>query len=245
MSSFARVGDITAIIYGGYPLVQSEIAKGKSLKEAMLTFEKATIKAQQSGLTSSLSQFQNSRNPFARLFLAFKNTSNQYFRKMGDAIISYSNKDISLRQFSKIMAIYAVIQPTLYAMSGIMVKEAVKSLAGRGTDEEELAEKIIDAIMTQMVVSPVNAVPIISDIVRFAMRKLTGQKAWKMFSTPFLSDLETGLQKLTKKEITAGDYLKASASVLEPATALPIGTFIRFYEYIAGKEGKKKGLSPI
>jgi hypothetical protein len=243
LSTFARAGDITAIIYGGYPLVQSELKKGKSIKEAMVTFEKATIKAQQSGLSSSLSQFQNSRNPFARLFLAFKNTANQYFRKMGDAIMSYHNGDISLGQFSKVMAIYAVIQPILYSMSGLLVKEAVKKIGGRG--EDELVEKILDEIMIQLVVNPVNAIPVISDIVRFTMRKISGQQAWKIFSTPFLDDLETGLSKLTKKDVTAGDYLKASASVLEPITAAPINTFIRFYEYIAGKEGKKKGLSPI
>jgi hypothetical protein len=94
LTSLGRVGDITAIIYGGFPLVKSELAKGKTMKESIETFEKATLKAQQSGLSSSLSQFQNSRNPFARLFLAFKNTANQYFRKMGDAIISFQNGDI-------------------------------------------------------------------------------------------------------------------------------------------------------
>ena len=33
--NLARMGDITAIIYGGYPLVQKALADGKSMKEAI------------------------------------------------------------------------------------------------------------------------------------------------------------------------------------------------------------------
>ena len=94
--------------------------------------------------------------------------------------------------------------------------------------------------MVQLVVNPVNAVPMISDIVRFAMRKATGQKAWKVFSTPLLDDLETGIRKLGKDEVTAGDYLQATASVLEAVSALPIKTYLRFYDYVVGTQ-KEKG----
>jgi hypothetical protein len=249
LTSLVRSGDITAIIYGGFPLIQSELAKGKSMKEAVDTFEKATLKAQQSGLSSSVSQFQNSRNPFTRLFLAFKNTANQYFRKTVDAVISYQNKDISLGQFAKTMAIYAVIQPILYVSAGHATKLGFSllgrlfGLKGDEEDFEELLEKFLNDIMIQLIVSPVNAMPIIDDAMRTAARKLTGQKIYQVFSTPLFDDLESGFRALTKKEVTGGDYLETATSILEPVTALPISTGIRYFEILTGKKisGKKTG----
>ncbi len=255
LTALARSGDMTAIVYGGFPLVQSEITKGKkaglsqaeATKKAFEIFEGATLKAQQSALSSSRSQFQNSKNPFARLFLAFKNTSNQYFRKMADAVISRANGDISAEQFRKTMLIYAVIQPILYAASGFLLKEAIKALGnlvfGRpGEDLEEIAEKLFLAIITQMAVAPVNAIPIIDDVAMAAIRKLTGQKVWKIFSTPLFDELETGGRVLLKKEVTAEDYLKATATILEPATAAPVKLFPRLFKHFIGdKKGSKGG----
>ncbi len=247
LTSLVRAGDITAIVYGGAPLIRSELAKGKSMKEAIDTFEKATLKAQQSGLSSSVSQFQNSRNPFARLFLAFKNTSNQYFRKMVDAVISFQNGDISLPQFSKTMAIYAVIQPIMYVSAGFATKEGFALLGrvfGLRDDDEDFDEKLerfLDDIMIQLIVSPANAIPLLDDVTKTAARKLLGQKIFKVFNTPLLDDFENGFKKLTKENVTGGDYLKVSTSILEPATALPIATGIRFFEILTGQKiGKKK-----
>lgn len=254
LTALVRAGDISAIVYGGFPLIQSELAKGKSMQEAIDTFEKATLKAQQSPLSSSVSQFQNSRNPFARLFLAFKNTSNQYFRKMVDSVISYQNGDISLEQFAKTMSIYAVIQPILYVSAGFATKAAF-SLLGRviglredDEDFDDLLEKFLNDIMIQLIVSPVNAMPIIDDVVRNAARKLSNQRIYKVFSTPLFDDLEKGVRALTKKEVDGKDYLDATVSILEPTTALPAATAIRYYEILTGKKiGKKaeKKLPPL
>ena len=241
LSSFARTGDITAIIYGGYGMVQAQISEGVSEKQAFKNFEKATLKSQQSGLSSSLSQFQNSKNPFTRLFLAFKNTSNQYFRKMADAIISYQNGDMSKTQFAKTMSIYAVIQPTLYVLAGVATKQFFAGLGGRGGEDLEDVPK---EILTQMVISPVLAIPIIDDIATYAMRTATGQKTWKVMSTPLLDDIVTGIQKISKKEKTADDYFSIIGTVLEPATGVPVMMPIRLKGYIEGKN-KSKGLSKI
>ncbi len=255
LTALVRSGDITAIIYGGFPLVKhlttpkSEGGQGLSMQEAIDIFEKATLKSQQSGLSSSISQFQNSRNPFARLFLAFKNTSNQYFRKMVDATISFQNGDISAAQYAKTMAIYAVVQPILYVAAGHATSAAfgfLGSLVGLRApeDPEELLEKFLNAVMIQLIVSPVNAIPIIDDVARTAARKLTGQKIYKIFSTPLLDDLEKGFRSLTKNDVTGEDYLKAATSILiEPITALPVKTGIRLFETLTGKKisGKKSG----
>ena len=65
-----------------------------------------------------------------------------------------------------------------------------------------------------------------------------GQKAWKVFSTPLFDDLETGFKKLTKKNVEAKDYLIAASSILEPATATPIRTYIRLFDLVTKGEAK-------
>jgi len=248
LTSLVRSGDITAIVYGGHPLIKSELAKHGDMKKAINVFRQATLRSQQSGLASSVSQFQNSRNPFTRLFLAFKNTSNQYFRKMADAVISYQNGDISLEQFAKTMTIYAVIQPILYVSAGYATKiafGALGSLVGLRDDDEdfeELLEKFIDDVMVQLIVSPVNSIPLINDAVRAAGRKATGQKVYQFLSIPWLDDLERAGRAMLKTEVTGSDYLKMMSAILEPTTALPVGSGIRYYEILTGKKisGQKK-----
>jgi len=249
LSSLARSGDITAIVYGGFPMVKYEMAKGKSLEEAFSVFEKATLKAQQSGLSSSLSQFQNSRNPFARLFLAFKNTSNQYFRKMVDANISYYNGDTSGGDYAKTMGIYGIIQPILYVLAGFAIKKGFKALGqavrGEDIDNTDVREELVNDMMIQLAVSPVNAIPLVDQVAKYALQKATGKNPYKLFRLPLLSDLETGAQKAGKKEINGDDYFTIAASVLEPVTAAPLSSFKRYYDYITGRErGKKKSSTP-
>lgn len=249
LTSFARSGDITAIVYGGFPLIKAELAKHGDMKRAIDVFEQATLKAQQSGLSSSISQFQNSKNPFTRLFLAFKNTSNQFFRKMVDAVISFQNGDISLSQFSKTMGIYSVIQPILYVAGGYATKLAFRFLgrvAGLREDDEDFEEtfdQFLNDVMIQMIVSPVNAIPIIDDVVQTSARKLLGKKIFKVFSTPLFDDLETGLRALAKEKVTAEDYMETTAAILEPMTAAPLKSGIRYFEILTGKEILKKKVS--
>ncbi len=248
LTSLVRAGDVTAIVYGGFPLIKSELAKGKSMQEAIDVFEKATLKSQQSGLSASTSQFQNSTNPFTRLFLAFKNTSNQYFRKMADSIISFQNGDITVAQFAKTMTIYAVIQPILYVSAGFGTKIAFSflgrlfGLRGDEEDFDEIMEKFFNDIMIQMIVGPVNAIPIINDAVRAAARKATGQKVYQFLSIPWLDDLEKAGRAMLKENVAGNDYLKMMSAILEPATSLPIATPIRYFEILTGKKiaGKKK-----
>jgi hypothetical protein len=239
LSSLVRGGDIGAIIYGGYPYVmylQSEAGGNHTKAQAMEKFRLATINAQQSGLASSRSQFQNSRNALARLFLAFKNTSNQYFRKMVDATIQVSNGDISKQQYAKVMTIYAVIQPTLYAAAGVLVKRGYRMLGdlltGEPEDDEELGQDLAEAIILQLAINPVTAIPVFDDIAAYAARKAMGLKTYGVMNFPMLSDIESGIQKLGKRRISASDYIEAAGSVLEVGTAAPIKTYVRIYKYM-------------
>jgi len=249
LTSFARIGDVTAIVYGGYPLVKAELAKGRSMKEAMKVFEQATLRAQQSSLSSSLSRFQNSKNPFARIFLAFKNTSTQYLRKMSDAVISYNNGDISADQAAKTLTIYGVIQPILFASAGFGVREGVKligkTIRGESENWDDFAERITQDILIQLAVNPFNAIPVVDDIVESAAKKAVGKKVYKIFTTPLFDELETSIRKLYKEDITGEDWLEAIATILEPVSAAPVKTALRYINYYKGDKDKVSGMPKI
>lgn len=218
LSSFARTGDIAAIVFGGYPVMKT---KGTD------SFHRATLKAQQASISISLSNFQANRSPFARVFLAFKNTSSQYMRKMVDAIIMRQNEDISGEQFAKVMTIYGVIQPTLYVLSGIAVTQAFKAIGGNADDPEETAKEALDQILIQLVVNPVNAIPFLADGIEYAMREFMGKNNYKFLSLPMFDDMEDAARK-----ISAGDYFEAIGNILEPVTAAPVNLVQRYSKLI-------------
>lgn len=77
LSSFVRIGDLGAIVYGGYGQFKALLDSGMSVEEARRKFEFSTLRSQQSGNAASISDWQQQRG-IARLYLAFKNTSLQY-----------------------------------------------------------------------------------------------------------------------------------------------------------------------
>jgi len=242
LSALVRSGDISAIIYGGKPYIDHLMSKGMSKKEAFRKFEKETLKSQQSGMSSSLSEFQKNKNAFVRLLLAFKNTPAQYLRKMGDATIAVSNKDISKGQYAKTMAIYGVIQPTLYVTAGAAVKQGLVRAGQmiRGDDPEDIEwEGLWDEIMVQMVVNPVTAIPFLSGGAKYVVRKMMGMKAYNITSLPMISDVETAIRKMTKKEVTFDDWLTIAGTAAEISTATPVLSIKRMYDYLMPQKKKK------
>jgi len=237
LSAFVRSGDITAIIYGGYPYVKYQMSLGKSQDEAFDMFRKATLKSQQSGLSSGLSEWQNNRNPLVRMYLAFKNTANQYLRKQVDAIVSYRNNDITASKLAKITAIYSIINPLLFTSVGIAMSEGMKGIGrelfGADDDDDELTEEDLFAkLLVGMVSNPFQAIPILDDLSQSAAMMLADQPVYKVFSTPVLDDLETALRKLTKEDIELMDYFDSFGVLGEIATGAPIKTGLRIGKYL-------------
>jgi hypothetical protein len=239
LSAWVRAGDISAIIYGGYPYVKYLESQGMSKQEAFRKFKEATLKAQQSGLSSGRSQWQNNNNATARLLLAFKNTANQYFRKQVDAIISYQNGDISAEQLFKTTMIYSVINPILYAATGKAVAMGMKSLGtllfGAVHDDEEDAESFLMDLLIQVLVNPFNAIPLLDDLSMFAAREMADKPTWKVFSTPVIDDIETGARNMAKDYITLEDYFETFGTVGEVLTGAPIKSALRYYKYLTGE----------
>ena len=240
LSVLVRMGDISAIIYGGKPYVDHLIEGGMSKKEAFKKFEKATLRAQQSGLTTSLSQFQQNKTVFARILMAFKNTPAQYLRKMGDATIAYHNKDISAAQYAKTMTIYGVIQPTLYVMAGWAYREGFRALGRlfRGGPPPE-GDPLWKEILKQMIVNPVTAIPFISDVTNFAVKKAMGMKTFNITSLPMISDVEDAVRSGFKEDVTFDDWVSMVGTPLEIITGAPILAIKRLYRYLVPEKGEK------
>lgn len=235
ISSFARSGDIAAIVYGGYPYVQSQIEQGVDKKTAFENFEKATLRSQQSPLTSSLSRLQNSKNAFSRFFLPFKNTPSQYARKLADSTIKFYNGEISAADYAKTQFIYGVVQPTIYVMSGLANKKALLAIGAllmgkKLTEDKDKETSLLKQILTQMVVNPILAVPLLSDATEYGMRKLLGMKTYDFGSIPLYDDLRRAGRKTKKKKKNIKDYMDIASAVVEPTTGLPVGVFSRYID---------------
>lgn len=238
-----RTGDITAIVYGGYATVMSELAKHGNMQEAIDVFETRTLHSQQSGVSSSLSHFQNSSNPFAKTLLRFKNTLNQYARKQGDAIISFRNKDISGVQFAKTTFIYSVYAPIIYILLGWGVTQGFKAIgrAMGGDDKEE--DSLASDIIEQLFIHPFQVVPFLDDLSSYVYGKIAGKKTYGVFQTPMADELATAIQKMGKKEVSFMDWIYAIGALQEPGTAIPTQAFLRYYKYIFPEKKKaEKGL---
>lgn len=243
LTYLARAGDISAVAYGGYPYVQWQISQGKTVEEAFDAFRRATLKSQQSGLSSGLSQYQNSKNSAWRIYLAFKNTANQYLRKQVDAIISYRNEEIPTDKLAKITLIYSVINPLLYALVGYGItkgwKEIGKALFGtKERRRRETDDDLVSSLMIQLAINPFEAVFVLNDISEYVARRVARKNTYGVISTPVIDDISKAFQKIGKKNPTLMDYFEGSGTFAELGTGLPILTGLRIFKNLTGE---KKG----
>ena len=229
LSSFVRTGDIGAIIFGGYGQFKTMLDSGMSLEEAQKAFEFSTLRSQQSGNAASLSKFQQSKG-FSRLFLSFKNTSQQYMRKIADTVIMLQNGDISKAEGTKILTNYLLIQPALW----VFAKNVAKALLGLDDDDD----KLTDGILEQILVNPIDAIPLLNDIIKATYKKASGEKVHQVFSTPLFDDLEKSWRKAWKEDKTMFDYADVIAPFIEMTTSAPVGTAKRYVKALSDKWGE-------
>lgn len=218
-SGLVRMGDIGAIIYGGYGQIQANLKAGMTLEQAKKEFEFSTLRSQQSSNAASLSSWQRSKDPFSRLFLAFKNTSNQYLRKMADATIEASRGEISKAQYAKTMFNYAVIQSAVFVMMKNMFNVATDWIFG---DEDDDKRGIADGIVEQMVAGNFDAIPGFSNLLHYEYRKETGQYTGNLFSMVGFDDIARGAGRFAKEDKNAYDWIEIIGPFIEGMTGAPV-----------------------
>ena len=118
LSIATRLGDIGAIIFGGYPMIQAQLEKGVPIEKAFENFEKATLRSQQANFSSTLSNWQHNfkQNPLLRAIFAFGNTPAQYSRKIVDVIYAMAHGDEKFLKGKgfKTLMLYGVEQSFVY-----------------------------------------------------------------------------------------------------------------------------------
>lgn len=225
MSFMTKQGDITAIIFGGYPRLKQMIDSGMPVEEAVKQFQFETLRGQQSGMTSSLSNFQNNRNAFVRLMFAFKNTPQQYLRKINDTVVSAINGDIDLQTASRKLFNYAIVQPTLYVLAGTLVYNTFSP------DDKD--KEWTDGILSQLAFQFLDPIPFIDKVAREGYKKLTGQYSGEGMPVVGYDDLMKSFKKMAKSDKTDFDYAEIFVPFIEMFTGAPAGRAVKNLKTLA------------
>lgn len=209
-----RIGDIGAVVFGGKPYVDYLMKeKGLSEKEAFQEFRLVTMRSQQASVSSSLSNFQNNNsNPLARTIFAFRNTSNQYMRKVADSIISFSHGEITKTQLAKNLFIYTFFNTFLYKTATSL---SILRLLMTGDDDD-----LINDIATSIFDLNAVAIPLLGDAYQYALSKLTGESKHHS-SIPALNEIYTCFDKLKKEDFAFEDFLYIINNLVEIGTGVP------------------------
>jgi len=219
LSWMTRVGDIGAIIFGGYPYVVDQMSKGVSLKTAIENFERATIRSQQASLPSTLSNFQyrGMNSWLYRAMFAFANTPNQYSRKIGDTMYMYFHGDINKKQAAKNLLIYGVLNSFLYtSFTSLAILSGLVS-----GDWDDLKD---DIIMSLMQCSNVLALPIISQAYNSFVSKVVTGDFTPDKEIPLLDDMVKIMRTATKDELEFKDWLTIIDEVSSLVLGVPVKT---------------------
>lgn len=223
LSLFTRSGDLMAIAYGGYPRLKQLVDSGMPIEKVREQFMLETLQGQQSGNTSSLSNMQKNRSVFLRVMYSFKNTPMQYARKINDSIISCLNGDISVKEASRKLFNYAVIQPTLY----VLVGNIIYNLFSPDDKDKELT----DGILQEMAMQFVNPIPLLDKLVDYGFKKMAGQ--YTDTQLMIYSDFKKAIDKMEKKQKNTYDYLEILVPFIEGFTALPAGRAVKNLKTLA------------
>lgn len=201
---FIKMGDIGAIMFGGKPYVEYLInEKGMTEAQAIKQFILSTNRSQQSSAVSSLSNFQvaMTRNPMGKLFIAFKNSPQQYIRMCGDAIVSVANGDMTKTQCAKMLFQFGYLQPFFYAVA---TSGAFLRFIFTGDDDDLMKDASISVFNFGS-----DALPILGDIYKYALNKIAYKEKYLPQTTPLLGDIQQEIDKISKKDVELGDYLEA------------------------------------
>ena len=196
-----KLGDAGSLIFGGKPYIDYLISQGVSESEAIKQFVLQTNRTQQSSAISSMSNFQvsASRQPLARVATAYRNAQAQYLRKCADAIISYTNGDIELKQCAKTVFHYMFLQPFLFnvATSGSLLIWATS-----GDDEEFWADFKLSMLNLCM-----DSVGMLAELYNFVIRQIVEGEKYRPVNTPLWGDIQREITRIAKEDAEFEDFV--------------------------------------
>ena len=197
-----RLGDKASLIYGGYPYLRYLIEeKGMKPEAAAREFEKQAVRSMQSNLKANLSMAQSNADSLpARIVLAFKNQQMQYLRKVADSYVQWKNKEISTKQFGKVLLLYLVLNPMVYTLLSI----------GWLSDDEEERKNDLFRLAISPITQSLDAYPAIGAIVEYSLESIyrlvqeENLSKPRKLGTPMVDDFYRDLGKVISN-INSGD----------------------------------------
>ena len=220
-----KLGDAGSLIFGGKPYIDYLISQGVSESEAIKQFVLQTNRTQQSSAISSMSNFQVSavRQPLARVATAYRNAQAQYLRKCADAIISYTNGDIELKQCAKTVYHYMFLQPFLFnvATSGSLLIWATS-----GDDEEFWADFKLSLLNLCM-----DSVGMLAELYNFVIRQIVEGEKYRPVNTPLWGDIQREITRIAKEDAEFEDFVNGFGYLFgNIGTGVPVPAIVNMGE---------------
>lgn len=218
-----RLGDIAAVIYGGYAYelylrekINSDPQFAEYSNSEKETYvEQKLIEAiettQQSGLGTTKGGWHQSKGGMGtvtlRSLLAFSSFNAQCARKVREAAYEYRNGKMSKDQFYKVVFTYYFVQPTMYAVlsSPGLYFSLLAAMLGLGDEDDSWKEELYLALVRPYIDNVFNAGGNIGNIGTFLFDQLAevfGQKTYGegLDVTPFaLKDFSKAVKSIGRE----------------------------------------------
>lgn len=239
MTSNVKWGDIIAITLGGKAYVDWLMKQGMTKEAAFDKFVEDTLRAQQAGTTSSISEWQSAqaRNCLTRMFFAFRNTDMQYERKFVDTLIQMKRGDIPKKEAIKKLLIYKIFNPFMFTsfLQNLSVVALIRG-AFAGDDPDDVIGGFLKSAVEAVMLGGMTAYGFAGFIASSFMQSLVAlyDKEYKHFETdvPIMGDFDRQIQKYLKGDLTVGDYVDALAMGTELTLGLPASKVVNSAEGI-------------
>ena len=237
MTSNVKWGDIIAITLGGKAYVDYLMKQGMTKEAAFDKFVEDTLRAQQAGTTSSISEWQSAqaKNCLTRMIFAFRNTDIQYERKFIDTVIQLQKGDISKKDAIKKILIYKIFNPFMFTsfLQNLSIVALVRGLFA-GDDPDDIAGNFLKSAVEACLLGGFNAYGFAGFIASSVMESLIAvfDKEFKHFekTVPVMSDFDMQVQKYLKGDLSLADYVDALAMSTELAFGLPASKVVNSAE---------------
>ena len=214
-----RLGDIGAIILGGKPYIDILMRKGYTEEQAQRIFIEKTVNDQQSGIPSTLSNWQRNagKNPISKMAFAYQNTPHQYFRTAYNSIVRFKqNPNLKTGlDMAKITSIYMYIFPLLFNMASSL---SFAIATGQG-DDDELWKDIWKSC-----IGGFTFIPYVGPLINSYWTGLHGEGVYGAsdWFTTAANKLNVMARHASKGELTPMDIFFAVALFGEAKTGLPL-----------------------
>ena len=203
MTSNVKWGDIIAITLGGKAYVDWLMKQGMTKEAAFDKFVEDTLRAQQAGTTSSISEWQSAqaRNCLTRMFFAFRNTDMQYERKFVDTLIQMKRGDIPKKEAIKKLLIYKIFNPFMFTsfLQNLSVVALIRG-AFAGDDPDDVIGGFLKSAVEAVMLGGMTAYGFAGFIASSFMQSLVAlyDKEYKHFETdvPIMGDFDRQIQNM-------------------------------------------------